>query len=87
MSDLNVNDTIEYYSSSLVPVLKRKNADMSILICELESSMLMQQKKINDLEVRCKNLEDKIVKNSEKILENISDPIKLISNKSKKNKG
>ncbi len=87
MSDLNVNDTIEYYSSSLVPVLKRKNADMSILICELESSMLMQQKKINDLEVRCKKLEDKKVKNSEKILENISDPIKLISNKSKKNKG
>lgn len=70
MSDSN-NEAISYYSNALVPVLKRKNAEMSILVGELEANMLLQQKKISVLEEKCKELEDKLrklyIKNSDEI--------------------
>jgi hypothetical protein len=60
MSNINSVEAVSYYSNALVPILKRKNAEMSIVISELESNILLQQKKISILEEKCKGLEKKI---------------------------
>lgn len=82
MSDSN-NEAISYYNNALVPVLKRKNAEMSILVGELEANILLQQKKISVLEEKCKELEDKLRKLDIKNSDGISSENKPLTRKKK----
>jgi cell division protein FtsL len=52
-------ETIKFYEKALIPLLKAKNAEMSILISELESHILLKNNKIQELEKKIKDLEKK----------------------------
>jgi len=92
MSNDNSSESIRFYERALIPLLKSKNAEMSITISELESHILLKNNKIQELEKRIKQLEInnnfntsslKSEKNESIIIENIDVPYKKRSKKAK----
>lgn len=61
MSNDSHLENIKFYEKALIPLLKAKNAEMSILISELESHILLKNNKIHELEKKVKDLEKKSV--------------------------
>jgi hypothetical protein len=59
MNNDNSSESIRFYERALIPLLKSKNAEMSIAISELESHILLKNNKIQELEKRVKQLETK----------------------------
>lgn len=85
-------ETIKFYEKALIPLLKAKNAEMSILISELESHILLKNNKIQELEKKIKDLEKKAFFSEsssavQKIMPIISENTDIQPEKGRKKKG
>ena len=60
MSDINAVEAVAYYSGALVPILKRKNAEMSITIGEMEATIMLLRNKIESLNSTIESLSKKV---------------------------
>ena len=92
MSNNGSLETIKFYEKSLIPLLKAKNAEMSVLISELESHVMLKNNKIQDLEKKIRDLEKKIIFSEsssavQKIMPIISENTNIQPEKGRKKKG
>ena len=92
MSNNGSLETMKFYEKSLIPLLKAKNAEMSVLISELESHIMLKNNKIQDLEKKIRDLEKKIIFSEsssavQKIMPIISESTNIQPTKGRKKKG